>query len=239
MQKSKEVLLILSGEERNAAKTFVSRRLKTLDTEQLSQLQILSQLSKQIVRRIHIDKSQFARDPSRTGKLLTKLHEAALSDFQMIVKEIEQTAYELHQKVQKAQKGKDGKNSDHDQKVDDLLITCDEEELAHASGVLKDKIEQLRVPELKLFRDACQEMLSWWESERGQIESLHLDQLGNIHAASGRLAIRQKREQMQKEIFNPFKSFFREINTSYQRSSKDAANKARMRNAQQRNMEKG
>lgn len=237
MQKNKNILLILSAEEREEAKRFIKRRFKTLDAEQLSQLQILSQLAKQIVRRTQIDKSQYARNASRAGKLLTKLHEAALVDLQAMLKDIDQSAYDLHQKAQKKANAENG-DADVDQKAEDLLIQCDDEEIKHAAGLLKDRIEGLRVPELKIFRDSCQEILSWWESERGQIESLHLDQLGNINSASGRLAIRQKRDQLQRDIFNPFKTFFREINTTYQRSSKDAANKARMRAAQQRNMEK-
>ncbi|MBT3603501.1 MAG: hypothetical protein HN521_10590 [Candidatus Latescibacteria bacterium] len=238
MQKSKNILLILSAEEREEAKRFIKRRFKILDPEQLSQLQILSQLTKQIVRRTQIDKGQYARNPSRAGKLLTKLQEAALVDMQAIIKDIDQSVYELHQKAQKKANAENGAMVDSDQKAEDLLVKCDDEEVKHAAEVLKDRIESLRVPELKVFRDSCQEMLSWWESERGQIESLHLDELGNINSASGRLAIRQKRDQLQREIFNPFKTFFREINISYQRSSKDAANKARMRAAQQRNTEK-
>ena len=90
MQKSKNILLILSAEEREEAKRFIKRRFKILDPEQLSQLQILSQLTKQIVRRTQIDKGQYARNPSRAGKLLTKLHEAALVDMQAIIKDLAQ-----------------------------------------------------------------------------------------------------------------------------------------------------
>lgn len=232
MQKNTDILLILSAEERATAKTFIARRLKTLDKDQLSQLQVLSQLSKQIVRRIQMDKSQYARNASRAGQLLAKLHDAALVDLQAMVKDIDQTAYTLHQKAEEDNKGDEEKESD--QEIEDLIVVCDDEEVAHAAGVLKDRVDKLRVPELKIFRDTCQEMLSWWESEGGQVESLHLNELGNIHSASGRLAIRQKRDQMQKEVFNPFKSFFREINTAYQRTSKEAADKARTQAAEQR-----
>jgi len=238
MQKNKNILLILSAEEREEAKSFIARRLKTLTPEQLSDLQILSQLSKQIVRRLQIDKGQYSRSSSRAGKLLAKLHDAALIDLQNMNKSFDQAAYSLQQLAQKAKQKKDSKEAIQEQKAEDLMVVCDQEELKHASDVLQDRIGTLRVPELKLFRDSCQEMLSWWESERGQIESLHLDQLGNINSASGRLAIRQKRDQLQRETFNPFKAFFRDINTMYQRNSKDAANKARMRAAQQRNLEK-
>jgi len=238
MQKNQDILLALSAEDRQAAKNFMARRLKTLDKEQLSDLQVLTQLSKQIIRRTQIDKGQYARDDSRMGKLLTKLHEAALADLQVLVKNLEQTSYAVHQKALKDEKKKSGQMTQDDQKAEDLMIICDEKEVQYAKDVLNDRIESLRVPELKLFRDTCQEILSWWESERGQIESLHLNELGNINSASGRLAIRQQREKMQRDIFNPFKAFFRQINTSYQRTSKDAANKARMRAAQQRNMEK-
>lgn len=231
MQKNKDMLLILSAEERTAAKNFIARRLKTLDKDQLPQLQVLSQLSKQIVRRTQIDKSQYARNPSRAGQLLVKLHDAALVDLQALIKDVEQTTYTLHQKSEKA--GKTGQDAVEDQKAEDLVIMCDEEEVGHASDVLKERLEKLRVPELKIFRDSCQEVLRWWESERGQIESLHLDAFGDINSASGRLLIRQKREQMQKEVFNPFKAFFREMNTSYQRLSKEAASTAKMRAAQE------
>jgi hypothetical protein len=214
-------LLILSADEREKSKSFMKRRFKTLDPELLSQLQILSQLTKQIVRRTQIDKSQSARNPSRAGKLLTKLHEAALIDLQTMIKDMDQSAYELDQKVQKQANAKNGEQIDSEQKEEELLILCSEEETKHAAGILKDKIENLRIPELKAFRDSCQVLLSWWESEGGQIESLHLGQLGNINSASGRLAIRQKRDQLQRAIFNPFKTFFREINTAYQRSSKN------------------
>lgn len=237
MQKSKNVLLMLTAEERENVQGFIQRRLKTLDTTQINDLQALSQMSKQFVRRWQLDKNQYVRSSTRAGKLMVKLHDVALLDLQNLIKGLDKTTHELNIKAQKDQKdGKQDKKSDIDQKTEDLIMTFDDEELQHASDYIKDRVNDLRTPDLKTFRDACQEIITWWESERGQVESLHMDQVGNINTGSGRLAIRQKRDEYQESVFNPLKTFFREINTSYQRAAKESADKARIQAQRAKNM---
>ena len=237
MQKPKNVLLTLNSEERENCQSFIRRRLKTLDIEHLGELQALSQKAKQFIRRWQLEKGQYTRSPSRSGKLMVKLHEIALADMQSLIKEIDQTSYELNSKAQRDGKdGKDGKKSDSDQKADDLIVNWDDEELEHAAEFIKEKTTKLRAPDLKIFRDSCQEIIDWWESECGEIESLHRDQVGNVNTASGRLAIRQKRDEYQYTVLNPLKIFFREINISYQRAVKEAADKARVAAARAQNM---
>ena len=165
---------------------------------------------------------------------MVKLHDAALVDFQKVIKDLEQTAYQINVKIQKAQQGE---TSENDQKIEDLIVKCNDDEIKHARTFMNDKILKLRLPELKIFRDTCQDLLTWWENERGQIESLHLDQAGNINSATGRLAIRQKRETFQKAVLNPFKDLFRDLNTIYQRLAKESTSQAQQRAIQLKNSE--
>ena len=233
MQK-KNVLLILTADEKKEARNFLKRRLKTLDAEQASQVQMLSQMARQITRRLQMSRSQYMRSNTRAGKLFTKLHDAALADLQSLIADMDQTTERLQQKAAPEQSAQ-GAKTEQDQKVDDLIVTCDEDELAHAADMINGKLEELRLPELKSFRDACQEILTWWDSERGQVDSLHMDKVGNINSAAGRLAIRQKRDEFQKTVLNPFKAFFQDLNMSYQRAAKEATSKARQRAAQRQN----
>lgn len=225
----KNVLLTLTAEEKKEIQKFFERRLKTLDNDHLTDLQRLSQMSKQYVQRLQMDKMQFARSTSRAGQIMAKLHDIALIDFQHMIKALDQAVYQINVKTQKQNQGE---LSDEDQKAEALVLTCTEDELKQATNYLNEQIEKLRVPELKVFRDTCQIILSWWESERGQTESLHVDQAGNVNSASGRLAIRQKREAFQRTAINPFKAFFRDLNTTYQRKAKESTAKARENTAQ-------
>ena len=227
MQKSNNVLLMLNAEEKESAQNFIKLRLKTLDTEHLSELTALSQMAKVFIRRWQLEKGQYTRSPSRSSKLLVKLHELALADMQNLIKELEQKIYALNNKIQEASKdSKDTAQSDDEQKAEELIVSYEAEELEHASEFIKEKMTKLRIPEIKVFRDSCQEIITWWESERGQIESLHMDQVGNVNTAAGRLAIRQQRDTYQDSVLNPLKTFFREVNTIYQRASKEATDKA-------------
>ena len=229
MQKTANILLILSAEERQETEKFITRCLKTLDPERVADLQSLTQLGKQQVRRLQLDKSHHARSTNRTSQLMAKLHDTALAGMNGLIKETNQAGINIQQKMLKKQKDKaNGSESDAEtQKLDELILTVDPDEMRHAADFVQDKLADLRVPELKVFRDACQEMLTWWESDKGQIDSLHLDQHGNVNTAAGRLTIRQKRDELQKEIFNPFKTFFRELNITFQRAFKEASDKAR------------
>lgn len=234
MQKTENVLLSLTSEEKNETLKFVQRRLKTLNADHLPHIQQLVQMSKQYMRRLQMDKMQYVNSTNRPSQLMAKLHDAALVDFQNIIKNLEQTVYQINAKIQKKQQGD---TTEIEQKIENLIVQCDEEEIKHARMFMNDKVSKLRLPELKIFRDSCQDLLTWWESERGQTEGLHLDQVGNVNSATGRLAIRQKRETFQKAVLNPFKGFFRDLNTLYQRMAKESTVRAQQRAAQLKNNE--
>ena len=157
MQKTTDVLLMLTSEERENAQGFIRRRLKTLDTEQLAELQALTQMSKQFVRRWQLEKGQYTRASSRAAKLMVKLHDAALADIQGLIKELNLVINELNNKVQKQLK-ESGNETNEEQDIAEIVITCEEEEIQYAAEYIQGKIGDLRASDLKVFRDSCQEV---------------------------------------------------------------------------------
>ncbi len=244
MQKTANVLLILTPEEQQAVQDFIGRRLQTLDPDLLTHLQALTQIARQQIQRLQIGRNQYSSSSSRSAQIMAKLHDATVSGLSRLITEGQRTASAKARELkarEEASRQSSGEEADgegaegQDQKLDDLLLPCTPEEEGYASSYIEEQVTGLRLPELKLFRDACHDLLTWWESERGQMDSLHFNQFGDINSAKGRVSIRQKREELRQEIFNPFKAFFQELNTRYQRTSREAASGARQQTEIQKN----
>lgn len=229
MQKTANVLLVLSAEERDAAQKFVQQRLKTLDSGSVDNVQSLIQMSRHQIRQLEKNKAVYARSFNRAGMIMVKLHDAALSGLNHLIQESSSAAVTIKQETG-AETGDSTPGSlpsdDEAKEIEAFLLPCALEDEEHATEYMKDKIQSIEIADLKRFRDASQELLSWWESERGQIDSLHLNQIGDINSPRGRLRIRQKRTEFQTDVINPFKTFFRDLNILYQRTSKEAEHQA-------------
>ena len=63
--------------------------------------------------------------------------------------------------------------------------------------------------------------MKWWQSDQGQQASLHVNQYGDLNSANGRMAIRKARDSMQQETLIPFRSFFQNVNLTYQRKNQE------------------
>ena len=77
------------------------------------------------------------------------------------------------------------------------------------------------VSDLLVFCEACQHLLTWWESDRGQVHGLMIEQHGDVNSAAGRMTIRKKRDWMNQRILQPFKEFYHALNVQHQKASKE------------------
>ena len=237
MPKTSDLLLILKPEEKEAAQKFIERRLRTLDAAQLTQLQILSNAARQQIRRLQAGKERYRAVPNRAGQVMVKLYDSALSGLIRLVAECSRTTAAKQreqrekQQVRAAQQedpeGIDAKGEGPDEETADFLLPCSAEEEAHALDFIREKAKKIDVSDLGRFRDAYQELVTWWESEKGQTDGLLVGQYGDVTSSKGRLSIRQKRESFRIEIFNPLKSLFQEIHSHYQAESKKVAEEGR------------
>ena len=228
MQKASDALLILSPEEREAAQAYIAKRLRTLDGDQAAQVQELIQCTKSQVHRLQADRERLRSGTTTAAQIMQKLTGAALSGLLNLVAECNRAAHAASGGgggAPATEETEGAAEQEADGEVDEELAlfllngTPDEEE--HAAAHIKERMDNLGLKELELFRDACRELLTWWESERGQSEGLHVEQFGDAQSANGRVAIRQKREELRQQVLNPFKRFYQDVNTRFQRSNRE------------------
>jgi hypothetical protein len=229
MQKASDALLILSPEEREAAQAYIAKRLRSLDGDQAAQVQELIQCTKSQVHRLQADRERLRSGTTTAAQIMQKLTGAALSGLLNLVAECNRAAHAASAggagvgpaagtAEGAAEQEADG---DVDEELASFLFNGTPDEEEHAAAHIKERMDNLGLKELELFRDACRELLTWWESERGQSEGLHIEQFGDAQSANGRVAIRQKREELRQQILNPFKRFYQDVNARFQRSNRE------------------
>ncbi len=220
MKKLENMLLILSSEEQKEAEAYIPDRLRSLDVRRIPDLQTLAKNARQEIVRVNAVKERLKVKSDRSAKVMIKVSDSALSGLANLIAECNRASTskqrELKEMQRAANKGSDGESLE----VEGILRPSPEEE-ASAARYINEKIMELSLADLGSFRDACQGLLTWWDSERGQVEDLVLNQFGDVNRGEGRLAIRQKREELQKEILNPFKAFFKELNLHYHKLGKE------------------
>ncbi len=235
MRKPADALLILTPEERSAAQKFVEQRLRNLDAGQFAQLQALILMARQQIRRLQVEKENYRSNPSHPSQVMVKLYDSALSGLANLVLESNRASGAKQQKIKNLERentsnqegvGKEDKKSAREE-IEALLLPCTSEEEEHATSYVRQKLNDLQAPELKRCRIVCRELLTWWESDRGQMEGLALNQYGNVNTATGRTAIRQKRGEFEKQAFAPLKAFFQDLNIHYQKTNRELADQAR------------
>ena len=245
MKKNADMLLTLTPEEREDAREFIERRLSTLEVTQLPQLQDLVRTAKQQIRFIQSGKDRYQTASSRFGKVMAKLYDFALSGLTHLITEGNRTVTAKQRDLKEMQRahaaGKDQEESDAEGEerigeIEAFHHPCSAEEEEHALNYIKERVQELRISDLRHFRDASNEIIIWWDSERGQKESLLLYQHGNTNTNIGRMEIREKRDEMRQEVLNPFKAFFQEVNILYQKRNQEATNRARQQDVRQQNM---
>jgi hypothetical protein len=220
MQKTSEVLLILSPEERNAAQKFVEQRIRTFDAEQATQIEELSRLTAQQIRRLQVDKRRIHSTSRQAAKITLKLYDVALSGLAYILSECKKSITHIERDLSNGQE----ESSDAPRPAEEtenlaLKTTLDEEDVA--LDYIRQRMEDLRASDLRVFRETCQHLITWWESDRGQVQGLMIEQHGDVITAAGRMAIRKRRDRMTQRVLQPFKEFYHELNVHYQKVSKE------------------
>jgi len=218
-QKTQELLLILSNEERDEAEEFMQRRLKLLDAEAVTELELLGNSARTVLEATRETALKF--DPtSRAGKVLQRIYANAQEGLAHLIRECNLAA---------SQKQREGPASDGDEDVEDadadlgkLRIEIDEEDEEYAWSVIESSIAEMETPRLRELRDATEELLGWWQTEQGMHESLHINQWGDVNTANGRMAIRKVREEHQQQEIGPFGAFFQTVNLIYQKKNQEA-----------------
>jgi len=231
MQKVSDSLLILSPEEREAAQKYIGQRLRSLDADQASQIQELIQCAKRQAQHLQADRERLRSGTTTAAKIMQKLTVAALSGLSSLVAECNRAVH-VAAGVKTGPVGGatepaggttgpaggmagaaedatvSGAETETDEALAVFLLNSTPDEDAHAASHIEGRLDGLDLNGLELFRDACREQLTWWESERGQTEGLHIEQYGDPRSAAGRVTIRQKRDELGQRVLNPFKKFY-------------------------------
>ena len=230
MQKTQELLLILNNEERDAAEDFIQRRLKFLDSDSLTDLELVGSTARTLLEQIRQDSLRFDAS-SRAGKVLSRIYANAQEGFAHLIKECNLAASQKKKEVQPGDGDESVEEADSD--LSKLSIEVDEEEEEYAWSVIESSIADMTTPEIRELRDSTEELLGWWQTDRGMHESLHVNQWGDVNTANGRMAIRKAREEFQQEEIGPFRSFFQTVNLIYQKKNQEIQNAARQKRLRQ------
>ena len=129
--------------------------------------------------------------------------DVALTGFMFLVSECKKTAGRIEHSAPDAEAAPSPQDSAKETKKLALKTTLSDEDLAQE--FIQQSMEKLRVSDLRVFREACQHLLTWWESDRGQVHSLMIEQHGDVNSAAGRMTIIKKRDRMNQRILQPFK----------------------------------
>ena len=229
MQKTQELLLILSAEERDAAENFIRRKLNLLDADSLTELEGVEASGRAVLEQIRKNSSKInAR--SRAGKMLTRIYSSALEGFENLIRECDRAISQKKKDI--SPKSVDEESNDLEPVLDKLMIEINSEDEEHAGSVIDTAIAEMDLVQMRELRDSAEELLAWWQTDSGLHESLHIDQWGDVNTAIGRMAIRKTRDEFQKEEILPFRSFFQIINVIYQKKNQEtqrASRKKRLR----------
>ena len=229
MQKTAEVFLVLSPEERTAAEEFVQKRLQTISSAHASGLEALNKSTTSHLRRLIMQKERYRRHPSRASQVMVKLYDAAITGMMNLAAGTRGAGAAVQAagpgSSEAGSQAGDGSEATGAQGADavpeELLVQATEEEESGATKHIQSRMEELGLQDLRAFRDACQGLLTWWDSERGQMEGLRLQQYGDVNSSKGRVIIRQKREAIRQDVLTPFKKFFQELNIHFQKTSRE------------------
>ena len=136
-----------------------------------------------------------------------------------LVSECKKTAGRIEHSAPDAEAAPSPQDSAEETKKLALKTTLSDEDLAQE--FIQQSMEKLRVSDLRVFREACQHLLTWWESDRGQVHSLMIEQHGDVNSSAGRMAIRKNRDRMNQRILQPFKEFYHALKVQLPESQQE------------------
>ncbi len=230
MRKPSDALLILTPEERDAALSFIQRRLRTSEGEQAPLVRDLGNSARQQIRRLQAARARFQAAESKPAQVMLKIYDSALIGLAGLVAECSRASGDAATtavkpdgvpSTPKAPDDRSGIEDESAEELADFLLIATPDEERNAESYIEERVECLSQERLGSFRDACRELLEWWESERGQAAGLVFEQYGSSRSESGRLAIRLKRESLRLEALNPLKRFYQEVKMRHQRSARN------------------
>jgi hypothetical protein len=224
MQKTQELLLILTNEEREAAENFIQRKLKFLDSDALTDLELVGSTARSVLSQTQQDAGRFDTT-SRAGKVLARIYANAQEGLAHLIRECNLAVSQKKREIPETGEEAEGKSAD----LEGLTIQVDEEEEDHAWSVIESSIAEMDTPQIRELRDATEELLGWWQTDGGMHESLHINQWGDVNQANGRIAIRKVREEHQLQEIGPFRAFFQTVNLIYQKKNQEIQNAARQK----------
>ncbi len=227
-------LLFLSPEEKKRAQEYVARRLHLLDVEGLHALGRLMTATKRVMGVVETGRARFKGAPNAYAKVMGRVYDEALIGYAQVLQQSNRTYAAKERELKDIQRARaSGSTGETDvarmeeQQLPDelraLLLRPTEGEEAVALDHIQKQVQEMPFEDLTFFRDSTQRLLTWWESAQGQTEGLRLSQFGEVGSVKGRRVIRQKYEEMQQGVLNPFKAWFQNLNLFYMKKRKEYA----------------
>lgn len=217
-------LLFLSPEEKKKAQDYVAKRLGMLDAESLQSLGCLMAHAKKSMGLVETGRARLKGAPNPYAKVMGRLYDEALVGYAQLLQQCNRAYMAKERELKNIQRAQAASSTGRTEVVpleeqplsDDLrvlLLEPTEGEEAAALDYIQKRVQEMEFIDLILFRDVTHRLLTWWESTQGQTEGLMLNQFGEIGSVDGRRMRREKYEDMQRKVLNPFKSWFQNLNT--------------------------
>lgn len=227
MKNLKNMLLILSTEEREGAEEFVLRKLKLLNETQVNNLKMVSASARTSLEKIRAERGQLNAS-SKAGKVMARIYDSALAGYARFITECNRTIGATSKPAPpSAVVDGDDQTGDLDVDLGDLAIDYTVEDEEHAWQVIQSTLQEVDRDQLKDLRDACEQVGKWWQSDGGLQSSLHVHQYGDVNSGNGRMAIRKAREEMEEKVMSPLRGFFETVNLLYQKKDQAHAEEQR------------
>ncbi|GEM_PF-1438458 len=226
-------LLFLSPEEKKKAQEYVAQRLHLLDVEGLHALGRMMAATKRVMGVVETGRARFKGASNAYAKVMGRVYDEALIGYAQLLQQSNRTYAAKERELKDIQRaraaGSTGETEvssleeELPEELRALLLKPTEGEEAAALDHIQKRVQEMPFEDLTFLRDSTQQLLTWWESAQGQTEGLRLSQFGEVGSVKGRRVIRQRYEEMQQGVLNPFKAWFQNLNIFYMKKRKEYA----------------
>ena len=223
-------LLPISPEEKKKAKEYVSNRLRLVDDDRLESLQKMLSSARGSLKLVQSGRAVFENASNRYAEVMKTIYDEAIVGFAQLIQDSNRAysakSRELKEKRREkaaqeaSESGTTTEESDIPEGCEALLLNVTKDETDAAGDYIQERIDEMEFKDLDRFRGATHKLLTWWESLQGQTEGLLLNQYGETGSVKGRVAIRNKKDELQQQVLNPFKSWFQSLNVFYLKKKK-------------------
>lgn len=226
-------LLFLSPEEKKKAQEYVAQRLHLLDVEGLHALGRMMAATKRVMGVVETGRARFKGASNAYAKVMGRVYDEALIGYAQLLQQSNRTYAAKERELKDIQRARaagstgetevSGLEEELPEELRALLLKPTEGEEAAALDHIQKRVQEMPFEDLTFLRDSTQQLLTWWESAQGQTEGLRLSQFGEVGSVKGRRVIRQRYEEMQQGVLNPFKAWFQNLNIFYMKKRKEYA----------------